>query len=43
MTGRGSQISTPILPETGAGSHTKNREFKKGYSPINQVFSRRIH
>nr|DAS11305.1 MAG TPA: hypothetical protein [Caudoviricetes sp.] len=26
-----------FIPETGVGYHAKNREIKKGYSPINQV------
>ena len=38
LTGRGDQISTTVYPETGEESHTKNREIKKGYSPIIQVF-----
>ena len=38
LRGRGSQILTGFIPETGVGYHAKNREIKKGYSPINQVF-----
>jgi hypothetical protein len=40
LAGRGMIILTPNSPETGVGSYTKNREIKKGYSPINQLFQK---